>query len=70
METVCISHVDCQLAGSTVSLLTYVQIADCSLDAGERPYGRCDGEVDMTGADTAPFIAVCDVPHFSYDLMM
>lgn len=70
METVCISHVDCQLSGSTVSLLTYMQIADCSLDAEGRLYSQCDNEVDITGTDSARFIAVCDVTYFSYDLMM
>lgn len=69
MQTGCISRADCQLAGGTVSLLSYVQIADCSLDAG----GGCsqrDNEADVTGTDRAHFIALCDVTYFSYDLMM
>lgn len=47
-----------------------MQIADCSLDAEGRLYSQCDNEVDITGTDSARFIAVCDVTYFSYDLMM
>lgn len=69
VETVCISHVDCHLAGSAEGFLAEVPIADCSLGAGRRPSSQRDDDVDISGADSARFRAGCAVTYFSYDLM-
>lgn len=61
-----------------VQIVSSLVAQEVCLCANSRLFPRCrarrcsqrDDEADVTAADSACFVAVCDGTYFSYDLMM